>query len=182
MFFRCGLGRDKGDAMKKLFFVFLLLPMFLSPVSALAGGGKNLTCDTRYPVVLSHGMAVTTQILGVMDCWWGIEDPLREEGCDLYFTSVNCMGSTQSKAADWKSQVLEILAVSGADKVNVIGHSHGTIYTRSAISNMGMASAVATLTSLAGPHKGSSAIDVLVYRLPEQLRNFTAETMDLLYT
>ena len=39
---------------------------------SLAGGSNPDKCDTRYPVILAHGMAVSAEILGIIDVWWGI--------------------------------------------------------------------------------------------------------------
>src|SRR6056297_2476268 len=134
----------------------LLALIFLSPFTVFAGGSSD-TCDTQYPIVLAHGMGASAEILGIVDYWWGIEEALEDEGADVYITSVNGMDSTESKAADFKQQYLGILAESGADKANIIGHSHGTLYTRYAISNLdlGAEGKVASHTSLAGPHRGS---------------------------
>jgi triacylglycerol lipase len=38
------------------------------------------------------------------------------------------MDSTENKAASFKKQFLQILAVTGKSKANIIGHSHGTLY------------------------------------------------------
>jgi triacylglycerol lipase len=125
-------------------------------------GRRKRAVRDEYPVVLAHGMGATDDMFGVIDYWWGIEGALEDEGADVYVTAVNCMDSTQNKAAQFRAQVLQILAATGAAKVNIIGHSHGTIYTRYAITNLGLASKVASHTSLCGPHRGSSAADVII--------------------
>jgi len=125
-------------------------------------------------------MGASAEILGIVDYWWGIEGALEGEGARVYITSVNGMDSTENKAADWKRQVLNILAASRSAKVNVIGHSHGTIYTRCAITNMGLASKVASHTSLAGPHLGSSVADVIMY-MPDKLVGVGTNVLDFIY-
>ncbi len=164
-----------------LFLVVLLAGFILFPMQALAGGSSSNSCDTRYPVVLAHGMGASAEILGIIDYWWGIEDALEDEGCELYITSVNGMDSTANKAADFKRQALQILAASGASKLNIIGHSHGTLYTRYAISNLGLAPYVATHTSLAGPHRGSKIADLLMYSLNDDLINLIGGSLDFIY-
>ncbi len=148
--------------MKK--FMILLLFVLIGCVATpmVFAGGSSAPCATKYPVVLAHGMGATDDMFGVIDYWWGIEGALEDEGADVYVTAVNCMDSTQNKAAQFRAQVLQILAATGAAKVNIIGHSHGTIYTRYAITNLGLASKVASHTSLCGPHRGSSAADVII--------------------
>jgi triacylglycerol lipase len=169
--------------MKKKFIlsVFtLFLIAGLSPVS-MAAGTNPLTCDTRYPIVLAHGMGVSAEVLGIIDVWWGIQEALEDEGAVVFKTSVNGMDSTADKAADFKQQVMEILAVTGAEKINIIGHSHGTLYTRYAISNLGLAPYVASYTSLGGPHRGSAIADLIMYEIPDWLLDAGGEVIDFVY-
>ncbi len=166
--------------MKKHFVVLAMVALLALPTLALAGGKKD-TCDTRYPVVLAHGMGASAEILGIVDYWWGIEDALEDEGAKVYITSVNGMDATVNKAAHFKQQALEILAVSRSSKINIIGHSHGTIYTRYAISNLGLASKVKSHTSLAGPHRGSKIADLIMYELPSGLLDIGGAALDLVY-
>lgn len=166
--------------MRKKIAGLILIILISIPFTALAGGDSYL-CDTKYPVVLAHGMGASAEILGFVDYWWGIEDALTDEGCDVYITSVNGMDSTRAKAEDFKNQFLQILAISGASKANIIGHSHGTIYTRDAISNLGLASKVASHTSLCGPHRGSAIPDAIVGIVPDSLEWLVGDTMDFVY-
>lgn len=158
-----------------MFFVFMALP-----VSVFASGSGN-SCSTQFPVVLAHGMGASAEILGIVDYWWGIEDALEDEGADVYITSVNGMDGTAAKAASFKEQFLQILAVSGKSKANIIGHSHGTLYTRYAISNLGIGSKVASYTGIAGPHRGSAIADMVMYGIPESLKPAVAGSLDFIY-
>jgi triacylglycerol lipase len=166
--------------MHKKFFVALILALaLLVPTAVFAG--SSYTCNTKYPVVLAHGMGASAQILGIVDYWWGIPEALQDEGCKVYITSVNGMDSTANKAASFKSQFLQILSIAGASKANIIGHSHGTIYTRYAISNLGLSSKVATHTSIAGPHRGSVIADVIIGIVPNSLEWLVGDTLDFIY-
>ncbi|MEW5735558.1 MAG: alpha/beta fold hydrolase [Thermodesulfobacteriota bacterium] len=165
--------------MKRLVLISVAVLMLI-PALALAGGSSS-TCNTKYPVVLAHGAGVSAKVFGIIDAWWGIEDALEDEGARVYITSVNGMDGTTAKAANWKRQVLQILAVSGSSKINVIGHSHGTIYTRYAISNLGLSGKVKSYTSLCGPHRGSSIANILVYNLPSNLLSLVGGMIDQVY-
>ncbi len=165
---------------KRAFIILALVLAILIPGIAFAGGSSD-SCATKYPLVLAHGMGASAEILGIMDYWWGIKDPLEDEGCDVYITSVNGMDSNVNKAADFKSQVLQILAISGSPKVNIIGHSHGTVYSRYMISNLGMASKVATHTSIAGPHRGSELADLIMYSFSDDVVDLLGGALDLVY-
>ena len=168
-----------------MFIVTLLpgtLPALLASDAMAAKGEKAGDCATRYPIVLAHGMGASAEILGILDYWWDIPDGLRERGARVYVTSVNGMDSTVNKAAAFRAQALQILAESGAEKLNVIAHSHGTIYTRYAISNLGLGDRVASHTSIAGPHRGSAIADVVMYGTPDFLLEALGDSLDFIYS
>jgi len=149
--------------MKKVFVTIVALLIALPMVSMAA----STKAATKYPIVLSHGMAAQAEILGgLIDYWGSIPSTMKDNGASVYITSVNAMDSTENKAAQWKAQVLQILAISGKQKINLIGHSHGTIYSRYAITNLGMSPYVASHTSIAGPHRGSVIADMIMGILP----------------
>ncbi len=158
-----------------MFFFVLIIPF------TVIAGGDSYICDTKYPVVLAHGMGASAQILGIIDNFWGIQDALAGEGCDVYATSVNGMDSTRAKAEDFRDQFLQILAITGASKGNIIGHSHGTLYTRDAISNLGLSTKVASHSSLAGPHRGSAIADAIAAIIPDSLEWLAGGVVDFLY-
>ncbi len=167
--------------MKRSRILGILLVLSLIVPGIAFTGGSSYTCDTKYPVVLAHGMGASAEILGIVDYWWGIEDALDDEGCNTYITSVNGMDSTASKAAAFKTQFLQILAISGAPKANIIGHSHGTLYTRYAISNLGLGGKVASHTSLAGPHRGSAVADLVMYNTGGFVQDALGASLNFVY-
>ncbi|HMA86619.1 MAG TPA: alpha/beta fold hydrolase [Desulfosalsimonadaceae bacterium] len=171
--------------MKKLYtttIIAVLLSVFMLPAAGFAGGDAPI-CDTKYPIVLAHGMGASAEILGIVDYWWGIEDALEDEGAEVYITSVNGMDSTKNKAWDFWGQYEQILAETGAEKANIIGHSHGTLYTRYAISNLILDAEgkVASHTSLAGPHRGSAIADMLMYGLNDDIKSALGGSLDFVY-
>ncbi len=166
--------------MKSKMFVILMV-MIIIPSLSFASG-DTAKCDTKYPVVLAHGMGAQAKIVNIVDYWWGIEDALEDEGADVYITSVNGMDSTANKAASFKQQFLEILAVSGKSKASIIGHSHGTIYTRYAITNLALGDKVASYTSLSGPHRGSSVADTIFNIVPNEGWDLAGDALDIVYT
>ncbi|MCP4132993.1 MAG: alpha/beta fold hydrolase [bacterium] len=172
--------------MIKRFVIACFVLTLVLPAALFAGGDSSSICDTKYPIVLAHGMGASSNIdvfgVKVMEYWYQIDDALEDEGASVYITSVDGMDGTESKAEDWKSQLLQILAVSGASKVNIIGHSHGTIYTRYAISNLGVADKVASHTSIAGPHRGSALADVMVGTLSDEGEWLLGSVVDSIYT
>lgn len=158
----------------------LLTVIFLLPGSALAGGNVD-TCNTRYPIVLAHGMGFSAEILGIVDYFYGLEEALEDEGAEVYVTAVNGMDSTRTKAEGFKSQLLELQAVTGAAKFNIIAHSQGALYARDAITNLDAGGLVASLTSLASPHRGSAVADVVVGIVPDNLEWLVGDVADFVF-
>lgn len=118
--------------------------------------------DTRYPVVLVHGMFGFDSIIGV-DYWYGIAEDLRKNGADVYTTQVPALDSTIARGEALLPQVEAIAAVHG--KVNLIGHSHGGPTARY-ISTV-RPDLVASVTSVGSPHTGSPVAD-LIYNSPAE--------------
>ncbi len=114
--------------------------------------------QTKYPLVLAHGMLGFDSLLGV-DYWYGIPSALRSGGAKVYITEVSQLNTSEARGEELLEQVEEIAAISGAGKVNLIGHSHGgpTIRYVAAVRPDLVASAV----SVGAPHKGSDAADFL---------------------
>jgi len=145
--------------MKKVLIGIMVL-LFALPLVSMASSTK---AATKYPIVLSHGMGANANVMGITDYWGSIPSTMRNNGAQVYITSVDPMQSKAIKGAEWKTQVLQILAVSGASKINLIGHSDGGLYTRYAISNLGMSPYVASYTSMSSPHRGSPVADAIMY-------------------
>lgn len=135
--------------------------------------------DTRYPIVLVHGMFGFDDIAGV-DYWYGVAEDLQQYGADVFTTQVPALDSTIARGEALLPQVEAIAAVYG--KVNLIGHSHGGPTARY-ISKV-RPDLVASVTSVGSPHKGSPVAD-LIYGSPAEsaaagLGNALAGLIDLL--
>lgn len=119
--------------------------------------------QTRYPIVLSHGMLGWDSMLGI-DYWYGIPQALRKDGATVYVTQVSQLDTSEARGEQLLEQVEEIVAISGKGKVNLFGHSHGgpTIRYVAAV----RPDLVASVTSIGAPHKGSALADFL-RRIPE---------------
>lgn len=116
---------------------------------------------TRYPLVLAHGMAGFSTI-GPVHYWHGIVSALRAKGASVHVTGVSAFNSSEVRGEQLLAQVRRILADTGASKVHLIGHSHGS---HSARYVAGLhPDWVASVTAVSGPVKGSPVADS-VYRL-----------------
>tara|TARA_R110000764_G_scaffold33224_8_gene74689 strand:+ start:96343 stop:97290 length:948 start_codon:yes stop_codon:yes gene_type:complete len=113
---------------------------------------------TKYPIVLAHGMLGFDSLLGI-DYWYGIPAALRKDGATVYTTEVSQLDTSEARGEQLLEQVEEIVAISGKQKVNLVGHSHGGPTARYVASVR--PDLVASVTSVGGPHKGSATADFL---------------------
>ena len=126
----------------------LLLSLSFLPLTASAAGYTQ----TRYPIVLVHGLLGWDNI-GPFDYWFGITDALRRDGADVYVAQVSAANSTEVRGEQLLTYVRQVLAATGAQKVNLIGHSHGgptSRYDASVRPDL-----VASDSSVAGVNNGS---------------------------
>ena len=118
---------------------------------------------TQYPIVFSHGMAgfitAGTDQFG-LDYWYQILPDLAQNGANVWATRVSPFNSSEVRGEQLVQQVEEILALTGANKVNLIGHSHGgpTIRYVAGV----MPDKVASMTGVGSPNKGSPVADLLL--------------------
>ncbi|MDO9195136.1 triacylglycerol lipase [Rhodoferax sp.] len=132
-----------------------ILALVLSPASSWAAGYTQ----TKYPIVLVHGLFGFDNI-GPVDYWYGIPSALRADGAKVYVAQVSAANSTEMRGEQLLTQVKQILAATGATKVNLIGHSHGGPTTRYVASVR--PDLVASVTSVGGVNKGSAVADVIL--------------------
>lgn len=124
------------------------------PLSHAQGG----YAQTRYPIVLVHGLFGFDSLFG-LDYFYGIPDNLRRSGATVFVAQVSAANSTEVRGEQLLLQVRNILAVTGAQKVNLIGHSQGGPTARYVA---GVApQLVASVTSVGGINRGSKVADVL---------------------
>ncbi len=132
-----------------------LAACFITPLSAQATGYTQ----TRYPIVLVHGLFGFDRI-GPVEYFYGVPAALRSGGATVYTPQVSAANSTEVRGEQLLLEVKKIIAVTGKQKVNLIGHSHGgpTIrYVASVRPDL-----VASATSVAGVNKGSAVADILL--------------------
>jgi triacylglycerol lipase len=114
---------------------------------------------TKYPIVFVHGLSGFKNI-GPMEYWNGIPADLNANGATTFVTQVAPFQSSEVRGEQLLTQVQEILAITGAAKVNLIGHSHGgpTIRYVGGV----FPTKVASLTTVGGVNRGSAFADILL--------------------
>lgn len=136
--------------MKKLLGVILVL------LAGLAQAGDYT--KTRYPLVLAPGVLGFDKVLGI-EYWYGIPGALRSDGAQVYVTSASAFNSSEARGEQTLRQVQDILAISGAAKINMVGHSHGGFSVRY-VARL-MPSRVASVTLVGSPVKGTPVADLI---------------------
>jgi len=120
-------------------------------------------CDramTRYPIVLLHGMGGSDRILNLIEYYYGVQAALEDEGYDVFVTVVDPINSAYERAEQLVPQLQEIIDQTGARKLNLIGHSQGGLDGRAVIATHGWGDRVASMTTLATPHRGTPLADL----------------------
>lgn len=131
--------------------------------SQVTAKASSQYAKTKYPIVFSHGMAgfiqVGTDQFG-LDYWYQILPDLARNGANVWATRVSPFNSSEIRGEQLLEQVMEIAAITGADKVNLIGHSHGGPTIRYVAGSE--PKLVASLTTVGAPHKGSPVADLIL--------------------
>lgn len=109
-------------------------------------------CATKYPIILVHGVGWRDHTL--YNAWGRIPKYLKRHGAWVYHGEQQAWGTIEQNAQQIADQVQVVLDLTHADKVNLIAHSRGGIDARYALSQLGIADRVASLTTMNSPHHG----------------------------
>lgn len=136
-------------------------------------------CATKYPLLLVHGIGFRD--LRYFNYWGRIPGELRRNGAVVYYGNQEALGTIAYNAEDIRRRIFEIRKETGAEKVNIIAHSKGGLDARYAVTSLGMAPYVASLTTMNTPHRGCRFVDYAC-RLPEGLYRFVAGCFDRIFS
>lgn len=103
-----------------------------------------------------------------LNYWGRIPKYLTEHGARIFYGNQDAAASIENNARTIGESLVQALKQSHAEKVNIIAHSKGGLEARYLISTLGMASKVASLTTINTPHHGSVTVDKLL-KLPRIL-------------
>ncbi|CAN7316633.1 alpha/beta fold hydrolase [Pseudomonas brassicacearum] len=120
-------------------------------------------CATRYPLVLVPGMLGFIRLV-LYPYWYGIVSALRRGGAVVVAVKVSPLHSSEVRGEQLLARIEEVLRQTGAQKVNLIGHSQGSLTARYAAAKR--PDLVASVTSVAGTNHGSELADYLQAHYP----------------
>lgn len=132
-------------------------------------------CRTRYPLVMVHG--ILFRDLKYFNYWGRIPKELLRYGATVYYGNQEGCGTVETNAHDLKHKIAQVLAETGAQKVNIIAHSKGGLDARYCITRLGMHKQVASLTTINTPHHGACLADQAGH-LPERIYRGIAKFFD----
>jgi len=120
-----------------------------------------------YPIVLMHGMSGFGQLeVGPMGVTYfdGVVEDLTKNGEAVYVTIVPPYDTSEARAGALAKQIDAILARTGKAKVNLVAHSQGGLDARVITSphGLGYGDRVASVTTIATPHRGSKVADLVL--------------------
>ena len=135
--------------------------------------------NTQYPILLVHGLFGFDRI-GTFELFHDIKQALRSAGARVFVPHLSATHSNETRGEQLLAQIERVLEGTGANKVNLIGHSQGALAARYAGSVAPQC--VASVTSVSGPNHGSELADFLRKALtPGGLPEHVAETVATLF-
>ena len=143
--------------------------------------------NTKYPIVLVHGVSGFDQVLGLVEYFDGIPDELREGNAVVYTPNLTAWEDAYVRGEQLLSFIQNtVIPETGASKVHLIGHSLGSPTSRYVA---GVApQVVASMTSVNGVNFGSGFADwgydnivgTVLEGPAETLLNLTGDVLDAL--
>ncbi len=124
-------------------------------------GGAPAGLGPPYPIVLAHGFFGFDQFAGLdfATYFYEVQEHLAEHGEVYVFTpAVDPFNSSTHRGAQLEAAIEDILATTGHDKVNIIGHSQGGLDARVVAHDR--PDMVASVLTLQTPHGGVYISDI----------------------
>ncbi len=137
-----------------------------------AGRAGEKLCAAKYPILLVHG--VFFRDYRYVNYWGRIPGALTRNGARIYYGEHQSAASVPDSAAELTARIRQIVEQTGCGKVNLIAHSKGGLDCRYAVSRLGAAPYVASLTCVNTPHRGCEFADFLLSRIPQEQKDLVA--------
>ncbi len=115
------------------------------------------TLDRPYPVILIHGTISSKNV------WQNLVHKLRADGFVVFCPDYGTHGTQDipTSAEDVGAYIEQVLFATGADQVDIVGHSQGGLLARYWINELDGAEHVHHLISLGSPHHGTTLFAML---------------------
>lgn len=127
-------------------------------------------CATKYPILFVHGVFFRDSRL--LNYWGRIPAALKENGAEIYYGEMQSALSVEDSAKELAEKIKDIVTRTGCGKLNIIAHSKGGLDSRYAISKLGCAEYVASLTTINTPHRGCLFAEYLLGACKPRTKRF----------
>jgi triacylglycerol lipase len=120
----------------------------------------------QFPILLAHGFNTSTTNFWAFN---GVDTDLAAAGYTARLGSVPPFDTPEVRAGFLSQQIDELLAETGAAKVNLVCFSMGGLDCRFLASPHGLdrGSVIASITTISSPHRGSGIADAMLGFLPD---------------
>lgn len=112
----------------------------------------------KYPIVMVHGFMGFSSFMG-NEYFVGIPQELAKVNARVFTAEVSGMNSYEVRGEQLLAQVETILALTGARKVHLIGHSQGALTSRYVAAMI--PESIASVTSVGGVNRGTPIADLV---------------------
>lgn len=136
-------------------------------------------CATKYPILLVHGVFFRDSKL--LNYWGRIPAALQKNGAVIYYGEQQSAASVENTAKELARRIESIVTETGCEKLNIIAHSKGGLDSRYAISLLGSAKYVASLTTINTPHRGCIFAEHLLGAAGDKLTNTVSGTYNFAF-
>ena len=131
---------------------------------------------TKYPIFLCHGFGAIGSLVKPSP----LHDPcmlMRQHGIVAFAPNVVPYAPIETRAKNWARMIEQVCGDHDFDKVNVVAHSMGGLDIRYALTHLGIECKVASLTTVATPHRGTFLAD-LIFKTPEIITEKLSDVVD----
>lgn len=112
--------------------------------------------ETRYPIVLVHGLSGFDTLGGLLDYYHTVSWNLERSGAKVYTAQVSAFNHSEDRGVQLRDFIVNQVPEA---KVNLIGHSQGAPTAR--VATTLIPERIASVTSIGGVNKGSKVADVI---------------------
>ncbi|WP_025122441.1 MULTISPECIES: triacylglycerol lipase [unclassified Serratia (in: enterobacteria)] len=119
----------------------------------------STTTKLKYPIILVHGFSGFDKVAGIYPYFYGIEQALEKAGATVFTAAISAENANEVRGEQLLKFVQQVISVTGAEKVNLIGHSQGSLACRYAAAMH--PEQVASVTSVSGVNFGSEIAELV---------------------
>lgn len=135
---------------------------------------EQAVCKTKYPLLFVHGVFFRDSRF--FNYWGRIPKELSKNGAVIYYGEHQSAASVVESGKELADRIRYLTEQKGCEKINIIAHSKGGLDCRYALSELGIADKVASLTTINTPHRGCEFADYLLSKIPEKQKEAIART------